>query len=411
VAVGLLPRFDFRVDVASVTDAGKVRDTNEDVHRIVPELALFVLADGMGGHVGGEIAARIAVDAVVAKIGAPTASKVLERFVKDTRLERRHAVFALMREAFQTANQAVRDEVEKDRALAGMGTTLDVALLVRDRAFVAHTGDSRVYLARATTMIQLTHDQTLYESLMAAGTVRPSKATLRAHRNPLISAVGLGPTVAVDTCFVELTRGDRLLLCSDGVHAEIESEALLAQMLRTGTASDAARGLVAHAMRRGGRDNATAVVVEVCDRFVARNSTDEQPSSGPVSSDIVIATRSALLDGLPMASVLAALAAAVEVEIAAGELVPRLIANDCVAYIVVSGEIDFGDGRVLGPSGLIFAESLVGVMQEAPLPRVNKDARLMRLRADDFAEVCAGDVALSAELHRRIARHLARRPP
>jgi serine/threonine protein phosphatase PrpC len=410
VAVALLPRFDFRVDFASVTDVGRVRKTNEDVHRIVPELALFVVADGMGGHAAGEVASRIAVDAVVAKIGARAASKVLDRFLKDTGLEQRHAVFALLREAFQAANQAVRDEVEKNGDLAGMGTTLDVALLVRDRAFVAHTGDSRVYLARATTMIQLTHDQTLYESLMAAGTVRPSKATMRGHRNPLVSAVGLRPVVTVDTCFVEVTRGDRLLLCTDGVHADVESEAVLAQLLRNGSAMEAAQALVAHSMRKGGRDNATAMVVEVCDRFVARSSPDEEPSSGPVSSDMVIAMRSALLDGLPMASVLAALAAAVEVEIAAGETVPRLVASDCVSYIIVSGEIDLGEGRVLGPSGLLFAESLVGVTHEGPLPRVTKDARVMRLRADDFAEVCARDVALSAELHRRIARHLARRP-
>jgi PPM family protein phosphatase len=408
VAVALLPRFDFRVNFASVTDVGKVRKTNEDVHRIVPDLALFVVADGMGGHAAGEVASRIAVDAIVSKIGTPAASKVLERFLKDTRLERRHAVFALLREAFQAANQAVRDEVEKNADLAGMGTTLDASLLVRDRAFLAHTGDSRVYLARATTMIQLTHDQTLYEAMMAAGTVRQSKTPIRGHRNPLVNAVGLRPVVTVDTCFVEMARGDRLLLCTDGVHAEMESEAVLAQLLRTGTVQDAAQGLVAQAVRRGGRDNATAVVVEVCDRFVSRSSPDDEPSSGPVSSDIVIAMRSALLEGLPMASVLAALAAAVEVEIAAGESVPRLVASDCVSYIIVSGEIDVGNGRVLGPSGLLFAESLVGVMREVPLPRVTKDARLMRLRADDFSEVCAQDVALSADLHRRIARHLAR---
>lgn len=408
--VALLPRFDFRVDFASVTDVGRVRKTNEDVHRVVPELALFIVADGMGGHAAGEVASRIAVEAVVSKIGTSQANKVLERFLKDTRLEQRHAVFALLREAFDAANAAVRAEVDKNSDLAGMGTTLDVALLVRDRAFVAHTGDGRVYLARATTMIQLTHDQTLYESLMAAGTVRPSKTTMRGHRNPLVNAVGIKAAVSVDTCFVEVARGDRLLLCTDGVHADMESEAVLAQLLRTGTAGDAARGLVSHAVRKSGRDNATAVVVEVCDRFVSRTSPDEEPSSGPVSSDMVIATRSALLDGLPMAAVLAALAAAVEVEIAEGERVPRLVACDCVSYIIVSGEIELADGRVLGPSGMLFAESLVGVTHEAPLPSVTKDARLMRLRADDFAEVCARDVALSAELHRRIARHLARQP-
>src|SRR5262249_54272386 len=111
---------------------------------------------------------------------------------------------------------------------------------------------------------------------------------------------------------------------------------------------------------------------------------------------------------LPMASVLAALAAAVEVEIAAGERVPRLVANDWVCYIIVSGQVSLPDGRVLGPSGVLFIESLMGVAREGELPLVVETARLMRLRADDFAEVCAEDVELSNQLHMRIARHLAR---
>ena len=410
VTVALLPRFDFRVSYASATDVGRVRRQNEDFHRIVPELALFVVADGMGGHAAGEVASRLAVDAVVATLQAASAAKTLDRYLKDTRLERRHAVFALLRDAFQRANLAVRSEGDKRIELQGMGTTLDAALLVRDRAFIAHTGDGRAYLARSSTMIQLTHDQTLFESLVASGAMRPSRSAVRGRRNPLVNAVGIGPVVAVDTFFVELTRGDRLLLCTDGVHAEMESEAVLAQLLRAGSVRGAANALVACAVRQGGRDNATAVVVEVCDRFVARSTRDQDdvPSSGPLSSDMMVARHSALLEGLPMASALAALAAAVEVEIAKGERVPRLVANDCVCYLIVSGQIVLADGRVLGPSGLLFGESLVGVTRAGDLPVVAEDARLMRLRADDFAEVCARDVDLSSELHKRIARHLAR---
>jgi serine/threonine protein phosphatase PrpC len=407
-----IPRFDFRVDFAGATDVGKVRKNNEDTLAIIPELALFGVADGMGGHAAGEVASRLAIDTVVAALREKPARRVLDRFPKDPSLASRHAVFALMRDAFQKANDAVRAEADLRQEPTGMGSTLDIALLLRDRAFVAHTGDSRVYVARTSTVIQLTHDHALFESMMAAGTMhratpRPAGDTRR-RRNPLVNAVGIAPIVSVDTCFVELTRGDRLLLCSDGVHGEVESETVIGQLLRTGSAEDAVNALIAYALRRGGHDNASALVVDVCERFVARSSPDGEPTSGPVSSDILVARHSALLDELPMSFVLATLAAAVEVEIPKDDRVPRLVANDWVCYIIVSGQVMMPDGRVLGPSGLLFVESLMGVAREGELPVVAENARLMRLRADDFSEVCAQDVELSNALHIRIARYLAR---
>src|SRR5689334_14630577 len=210
----------------------------------------------MGGHAAGEVASRLALETVATVMREKEARRVLDKFPKDPTLEARHAMFALLRRIFQRANDAVRAEAEARQETAGMGTTLDIALLLRDRAFVAHTGDGRVYLARSSAVIQLTHDHALFESLVAAGTMRHTpRATgeARRRRNPLVNAIGISKEVSVDTCFVELTRGDRLLLCSDGVHSEIESETLLAQLLRTGTAEDGVNALVSYAVRRGNR--------------------------------------------------------------------------------------------------------------------------------------------------------------
>jgi serine/threonine protein phosphatase PrpC len=407
-----VPRFDFRVEFAAATDVGKVRQNNEDALAMVPELAIFAVADGMGGHADGEVASRLAVETAVGTLRERESRKTLERFHKEPTLQARHALFNLLRGAFQKANDVVRAEAEARQESAGMGTTLDLALLVRDRVFVAHSGDGRVYLARPSAVIQLTHDHALFESMLAAGTMhratpRPSGDS-RKRRNPLVNAVGMAPRVSVDTIFVEVTRGDRLLLCSDGVHGAIESESLLGQLLRTGSVEDASNALISYCLRRGGHDNATVVVVDVCERFVARTAPEGEPSSGPVSSDIVVARHSALLEDLPVSSVLATLAAAVEVEIPKDERVPRLVASDWVCYIIVSGLVTMPDGKILGPSGLLFVESLMGVAREGDLPVVAENARLMRLRADDFAEVCALDVDLSNALHMRIARYLAR---
>ena len=307
-------------------------------------------------------------------------------------------MFALFAALFQRANDAVRAEAEARKEPTGMGTTLDIALLVRDRAFVAHTGDSRVYLARIVGR-HPAHPRP--RALRVARRRRARCATRRGPRSKRAAAAIRWSTpsasrqaVSVDTCFVELTRGDRLLLCSDGVHGEIESETCSAQLLRTGSAEDAANALVSLRLRRGGRDNATALVIEVCERFVARAAPDGEPTSGPGlerhprGAPLRPARGSAHRRRCSPRSPPRSRSRSPK-----DERVPRLVASDWVCYIIVSGR-SAADGRVLGPSGLLFVESLMGVAREGELPAVVENARLMRLRADDFAEVCAQDVEL-----------------
>jgi PPM family protein phosphatase len=403
-----LPSFDFRIHVASATDPGG-RSENQDAVCLMPDLALFAIADGMGGHSGGAEASRVALERLVATVD-PKASRAARRFARHPSLDARHAVFATLREGFALANSTLREIADVREDALGMGTTLDALMLVRDRAFVAHTGDARVYLARPSAFIQTTHDHALYDSLLATGSLKHppqmSSPRPRGTRNPLLHAIGLGPDVVVDTCFFEVARGDRILLCTDGVHGEMESEAALSRLVRAGTAKEAADGIIAHAVKKSGGDNATAIVIEIRERLVTHAAEDR--ASGPLSSDVEVASRSSLLAQMPLASVLNVLAAAVEIEIAKGERVPRVVANDWVAYLVVSGEIEMPNGNVLGPPGLLFPESLVGVVRDGELPLVAGPARLLRLRADDFAEICARDLALSNALHTRLARHLAR---
>ncbi len=401
--VTTLPRFDFRVRWATRTDVGRVRANNEDVVRVEPELSLFVLADGMGGHGAGEVAAALATEAVVAAVSSREAQRALDGYLKRPTLERRAAVFDVLRQAVSAANARVRAAATERGEARGMGCTLDAALLVRDRLFVAHVGDSRVYLARAQATLQLTHDHTFFDERLASGAfLRPSDTR---GQNPLINAIGLTDKQPVDCLHVELSKGDRVLLCSDGVHGAIPKEAELSDLVRAGTPDEAARALIDTSLVRGGRDNASAIVVDIADRFAKRGEADD----GVGARDLATARGSALLLDLPMGSVLRALSAAVEVELGEGALVPRVVASDQVAWIVLSGAIDAGEGRVLGPGALLYAESLVGEVPRTPLSKVTSSVRALRLRGDDFREVCGGDVVLAAALYERLARYLARR--
>jgi PPM family protein phosphatase len=381
-------------------DKGRVREHHEDAYLMAPELALFCVADGMGGHAAGEIAARLAIEEVQSSIAGKSSQRTLEAYVTRPDLEKRRNVFQRLRRAVERANERVRLAAAEDESRRGMGTTLDVVWLARGHAFIAHAGDGRVYLARARAMLQLTQDHAQVEWLKATGAVRPSS---KSYRDRLINAVGLKDGVTVDTVFVELNRGDRLLLCTDGVHTPIEDEARLGELVREGTPARSARALVDQGIERG-RDNATAVVVHIGERFVKREPTDR----GLSATDLERARQSALLQDLAQPLVLSALAAAVEIELETGAVVPRAVASDLVAYIVLEGVVRHaGDCRV-GTGALIFPESLVGVWSEGELPVVEQAARVLRVRADDFEEVCRSDATLAAELYRRLASHVAR---
>jgi serine/threonine protein phosphatase PrpC len=390
----ILPRFDFRAAFAMASDKGSRREHYEDAALLAPEIALFAVADGMGGHQAGEVAARLSVETVRRVLSGRDAQRTIDTYVAKADLENRRAVYMCLRRAFEEANRAVVADAAEHEEHRGMGTTLDVVWLARGNAFIAHAGDGRIYLARARTMLQLTQDHSTATGVTTGAQRRNSGIT---------NAIGLAEQVQVDTLFVDLSRGDRLLLCTDGVHGQVEAEAELSELVRGGSADQGAGALVARAAEHG-RDNATAVVVEIGERFVKRTDHDR----GLAAADLERARQSPLLVDLPQSFALSALSAAVEVEFAAGERIPRLVTNALVAYIVLDGVVRYGNAeRSVGAGALVFPESLVGMAGQDELPIADQTTRLLRVRSDDFAEVCA-DPRLAAELYRRLAAHIAR---
>ena len=392
--------FDFAVTFEAVQDLGKTRDRNEDAFLADRDLALFAVADGMGGHAAGEVAARLALDEVHASLSSRESQEALETYAAQPSLPTRRAVLNRLRSAVEAANAHVRLHAEQSPEQRGMGTTLDVVWLARSHAFVAHVGDSRVYLARPSAVLQLTHDHSEVEWLRSTGHLRPKGRVNRPDR--LLNAIGVRDSVSVDTLYVDLSPGDRLLLCTDGIHGQLGTENQLSKLLRLGGVADAASALVG-AVAPQGRDNATAVVIEIGERLSEPPSADQAVRT----ADVDRAALSPLLVDLSPAHVMQALAAAVEVELEPGTSIPQVFASDMVSYIVIDGVVRHGE-RVMSVGALLFAESLVDVWASGPVPVVQQRARLLRLRSHDFSEVCSADPALAAELYRRLATHLAR---
>ncbi len=229
-----------RARVAAATDIGHVRERNEDRYLIAGPVV--AVADGMGGHLGGEIAASIA-------------TQVLERLT-----ERGEGSLA---DRVREANRAVFARSARDRSVAGMGTTLTAAELRGDRAHLAHVGDSRAYLLRDGALTRLTEDHTLVQRMVRDGELTPAQAERHPHRNILTRVVGVEPDVEVDELTVELRPGDRLLLCSDGLTGMLPEARIAAILGEEPDPRAAADRLVDEANAAGGVDNITVVVVDL----------------------------------------------------------------------------------------------------------------------------------------------------
>ena len=397
----ILPRFDFRVDIGAESVTGKVRERNEDALLVAPELALFGVADGMGGLTAGDVASRLALEVVKATIASKAATRTLEEYVKTPTLEVRRRVFDLLREAVAAAHARLVEEQETRGT--PMGTTLDFCILVRDRVFVAHVGDGRVFLARSRATLQVTEDHLVHDPSRAR---RPDDGKKTKTPRPLASGVGLPVPLRVDVFPVDVRRGDTLVLASDGAYGPFETEAAITAACK-GPPRAIAEEMVRHSLAKGGRDNASVIAIRIEDRFIARQ--EESPDRG---LDAAALAQSPLFEGLPMSSVLGALASGIEVEIEPGQEVPAFDAGDLCAYLVLDGLVTLPDGTTLGPPALLYPESLVGVDKpKRELARAAERLRGVRVRHDDFREVCQHDPSLGGALYKRLATHLARLTP
>lgn len=228
----------------ALSDIGKVRETNED--SFVCQPPLFVVADGMGGHVAGEVASRMAAETVSARFAAAAAGE---------------EPTALLSEAITAANEKVYRLAQEDSERAGMGTTLTAAFVAGAVLYWGHVGDSRLYLLRGGELSQVSEDHSLVSELVRKGSITAEEALTHPHRNILTRAVGTGDRVKVDTGSFELAAGDKILLCTDGLTNMVADGDIAAALSRDDDGAALLAHLVARANDAGGLDNITAILV------------------------------------------------------------------------------------------------------------------------------------------------------
>lgn len=241
------------------TNVGKVRQNNEDSAAFLRQagargegvLSLAIVADGMGGHQGGEVASQIAAEVIPSSF-----------------FRSKEEPAEAIEKAFQLANQEMQQAVERDPRIKGMGTTAVAVAMEGDRAWCAWVGDSRIYHLREGRMHQISEDHTAVAELMRQGLLTPEQARNHPDRNVLIRALGTRSGVEVDVTRhpLALATGDRMLLCSDGLYDLLEDEEI-EKISSEGSLQVAGDALIAMALERGGHDNVSVVLVECVDEL------------------------------------------------------------------------------------------------------------------------------------------------
>jgi PPM family protein phosphatase len=231
---------------AGRTDIGQLRENNEDVIITTDRLAL--VADGMGGHPGGEIAAKLAAGVVPASFSGRSMDE--------------------LEAAIRAANWAIRDRAVAQTELEGMGTTIcAVGLLATGQLALVNVGDSRAYLWHAGALTQLTRDHTVTAELFERGELREEEATVHPYYGVLTRALGVGPDVEIDGATLAVDGEDRIVICSDGLFNEISKEEMASILAGGGDVAALADNLIERAIVHGGRDDVSVVVAQIAASF------------------------------------------------------------------------------------------------------------------------------------------------
>ena len=235
------------------SDIGKARDMNQDYYYIPSprnEIQIFILADGMGGYKGGEIASCLATKTALSYIKSN-----FEKAIKE-----KEEILKLIKSSMEYANMVVYEKSKEDRELEGMGTTLEVCLIYNNKIYIGHVGDSRVYRIRKEFMRKLTRDHSYVEKLVKDGTITREEAMHHPKKNMLTKALGCTAFVDPDVTVKGFMKDDIILMCSDGLTNMVEEQEIY-KIIKENRMT-AVDKLIERANENGGYDNVTAIVIK-----------------------------------------------------------------------------------------------------------------------------------------------------
>ncbi len=238
---------------AGRSDIGLKRDTNQDFYFVSQDenLPLYILADGMGGEKGGETASRLAIE---------TSREIFEK--NRLKLKNKKAIKETIRKAIERSNTKIHKKSLKDKSLEGMGTTLLILYISKNKLYIGHVGDSRAYYI-ARSIEQLTEDHSLVNALVKSGQLSLEEAKKHPQKNMITRAVGAAAIVESDILSYDYLKEDKILLCSDGLSNMLENEEIYSIMDSSENVEEICDNLISEALKSGGNDNITTVVVKL----------------------------------------------------------------------------------------------------------------------------------------------------
>jgi serine/threonine protein phosphatase PrpC len=248
-----------RIEVAGETNVGMKRNHNEDNFSVLEESGLYIVADGMGGHASGEVASKMAVDALQEFFSA-TADDPERTWPYKMDRSKGYEENRLIT-GIKLANLRIYESAQRDPRQRGMGTTIVSIFAVDSGVYIAHVGDSRVYRIRDKQMEQLTEDHSLLNDYIKMKRLTAEEIANFPHKNVIVRALGMKDTVKVDSRFEQPQENDIILMCSDGLSGPVSDEELLDIATTTGDLKSAAAKMIERANANGGPDNITVVLV------------------------------------------------------------------------------------------------------------------------------------------------------
>ncbi len=381
------------------TDVGRARKVNEDCFILAPDHGFVAVADGMGGYQRGDVAAQLACNVIKETI---TAHKhIVDLYRRSPSDAAKSAVRTVLDTAIQRACKEVYDAALAMIGKGGrMGTTMDIVLQAGSTVFIAHVGDGRIFLLRGGEVHQLTQDHTLAAQQEAEG-VEPSEIS---GRNVITRALGVFPNVLVDALAFDLTVGDRIVICSDGLYRYVDEAELLSELPKGGVASIVDR-LIGMANQRGGRDNISVVILEA-------EAEGGQVDEGAKGRRMEVLRNVGLFQFCTYRELMRVCQMAEGRSAPAGAVLFEEGAHGRECFIIEQGEVLIRKrGQLLatlGPGDYFGEMSFIDVPRRSATATVTRDVDLLVIRRNQFLQLLQQDSDLAAKLMWQLLQKLSR---